>query len=95
LYSELVVEELKSDYSEEKIKEVFSSFKETLLKVEISENQISEAHKLLSSVRDSHLKDVLHTVLAKNNKAIMITRDKHFNGLKFLGEVARPEEIYF
>jgi len=95
LYSGLVVQELKSDYSKERITEVFSSFKHFLIKVSISNEQISEAHKILSAIEGAHLKDVAHAILARDNKAVMITRDRHFDALAGFVEVAKPEEIHF
>ena len=95
LYSSLVVQELKSDYSNERVAEVFSPFKHFLVEVPISNEQISEARKILPSAEGTHLKDALHAVLARDNDAVMVTRDKHFDALSHFVEVARPEDIHF
>ena len=95
LYSGLVVQELKSDYSKERVSEVFSSFRQFLVKVSISNEQIFEARKVSASIKETHVKDVLHAVLARDNKAVMITRDKHFDALIGFVEVAKPEDIRF
>ncbi len=95
LFSELVVQELKSDYSIEKVQEVFSSFMQILLKVSASHEQISEARAISKTIKETHLKDVLHAILARDNKAIMVTRDKHFDVLSSFVEIAKPEDIYF
>ena len=95
LYSGLVVQELKSDYSQERIAEVFSPFRHLLAKVQISNEQISKARKILSSIEGLHLKDALHAVLARDNGAVMVTRDRHFEALTGLVEVAAPEDIHF
>lgn len=95
LYSSLVVQELKSDYSQERIAEVFSSFRHFLVDVPISNEQIAEARKIASSVKEAHLKDIMHAILARDNCAVMITRDKHFDALMHLVEVSKPEDIHF
>lgn len=95
LYSGLIVQELKSDYSKERVAEVFSSFKHFLVEVPISNEQISEARKIASFVEGTHLKDALHAVLARDNYAVMITRDRHFDALADFVEVAKPEDIHF
>jgi len=37
--------------------------------------------------------DALHAVLARDNKAIMVTRDKHFDELLDITKYKKPEEI--
>lgn len=37
--------------------------------------------------------DTLHTILARDNKAIMVTRDKHFYKLKDVVCIKKPEEL--
>lgn len=95
LYSGLVVQELRSYYSEERVAEVFSSFRHFLVEVPISNGQISEARKISSSVQGTHLKDALHAILARDNNAIMVARDRHFGPLEDFVEVAKPEDIHF
>ena len=95
LYSGLVVQELKSDYSGERVKKVFFPFKHFLVKVSISNEQISEARRMLLSAGGTHLKDVIHAILARDNDAVMVTRDRHFDALIGFVEVAKPEEIHF
>lgn len=71
------------------------AFKHFLVEVPISNEQISEARRLLSSVKGTHIKDVMHAILARDNCAVMITRDKHFDALVHFVEVAKPEDIHF
>src|SRR3989344_2372062 len=88
LYSELVVYELKRDYSDEKIKMVFSSFQNLLVKVNISHEQHLEAKELTKQKKDSHQSDILHAVLARDNKAVLVARDVHFECLRDLVEIS-------
>ena len=94
-YSNLVVQELRADYSEEKIGELFLPFGDVLVKVPLSNEQISEARAILSSVTGTHLKDIIHAVLARDNCAVMITRDRHFDALTGFVEIAKPEDVHF
>ncbi|PIN98890.1 MAG: hypothetical protein COT90_02215 [Candidatus Diapherotrites archaeon CG10_big_fil_rev_8_21_14_0_10_31_34] len=95
LYSEFVVKELKKDYSEERIKEIFSSFQNLLVKVHISIEQIIESEKLKSKIKESHESDILHAIISRDNNAVLISRDRHFDYLKDFVEVKIPEEIIF
>ena len=95
LYSCLVVQELRSFYSEEAIKGIFLPFINFLKEVPISGKQISEAGKISFSVQGTHIKDALHAILARDNEAVMVTRDRHFDALADFVEVAKPEDIYF
>lgn len=94
-YSALVVDELESYYSKERVAEVFSSFRHILAQVKISDTQVSEARKIATSTEGTHLKDVLHSVLARDNRAVMIARDRHFDALADFVETAKPEDVHF
>lgn len=95
LYSEVVVHELRRDYSDERIKQVFSSFKSFLEIVPISNEQYLEARKLARVKTESHELDILHAILARDNKAVLVTRDFHFETLQDIVEIKAPEEITF
>lgn len=95
LYSEFVVFELKKHYSLERVNEMFSSFAEFIELVGISKEQYSEAKKLALERKDSHKADILHAILARDNNAVLISRDKHFDCLNDIVEVQKPEEVIF
>ncbi len=95
LYSGVVVHELKRDYSDERIKQVFSSFERFLEIVPISNDQYLEAKKLSRIKTESHESDILHVILARDNKAVLVTRDFHFDTLRDIVEIRAPEEITF
>ncbi len=95
LYSSLVVQELEAHYSKERAAQVFSPFRHFLVEVPISNGQISQAQKISASVAGTHVKDALHAILARDNGAIMVTRDRHFDALAGFVEVAKPEHIHF
>lgn len=94
LYSDLVVEELKVKYNEEEINKIFEIiYKRNLLsKVTISNSQVKEA-AILCKKRKVAFGDALHAILARDNKAIMVTRDKHFFELVDIAEIKKPEDL--
>lgn len=47
----------------------------------------------IASKRKIPFADTFHALIARDNGAIMITRDKHFDLLKDIVKVARPEDI--
>ncbi|MFH1752140.1 MAG: PIN domain-containing protein [archaeon] len=94
VYSDLVVFELKKSYSDEKIKQLFSPFADNLVLAEISEKQRLEAVKL-ESIKDAHKADILHAIIARDEKAVLVSRDKHFDCLTDIVEVLKPEEVRF
>lgn len=92
LYSDLVVKESSVAYDEEVINKLFENKAGLLEKVEIKESQVKEAAKL-SKKRNIPFGDVLHGVVARDNDAIMVTRDNHFKELQDVVCVKKPEEL--
>ena len=94
LYSDLVVQELMIKYSKEEISSILSIiFNIGLLdKVSISKGQAREAADLCKK-RNIPFADALHAILSRDNKAILITRDKHFQKLTDIAEIKKPEDL--
>ena len=92
LYSDFVVGELSHAYDKETIEKLFKNVAEFLEKVEIEERQIKEAAALCKKL-NIPFGDALHGVLAKDNNAIMITRDSHFRKLKDKITIKKPEDL--
>ena len=92
LYSNLIIDELSIAYNKEIIKKLFEDISELLEKVEIKKEQIKEAKKLNKELKIP-FGDVLHGILARDNNAIMITRDHHFEELQGMVDVKKPEEL--
>lgn len=93
-YSDFVVEELKGKYSEEEIIAILSIFYhlELLIKADISKEQAMEAAALCRK-RNVSFGDALHAVLSRDNKAVMVTRDRHFIRLLDIADVKKPEDL--
>jgi len=93
IYSNLVKEELAELYSEEQIRNIFSIVPKLLLiKVAIKESHIKEAITLSKRLKIP-AKDATHAILARDNNAIMVTRDKHFYELKNEVFIVKPEDL--
>ena len=95
LYSEAVVHELKKDYSDDEIKQFFSCFESFLEIAPISSSQYLEAKKLAKTKIESHESDILHAIVARDNKAVLVTRDFHFEALRGIVAVNAPEGVIF
>ncbi|PIN69600.1 hypothetical protein COV93_04970 [Candidatus Woesearchaeota archaeon CG11_big_fil_rev_8_21_14_0_20_43_8] len=94
LYSKVVEDELKKEYDSRQITEIFSIAKEKqgLIKVDVKYNQRKIARKLCQ-MHDVPFSDALHAVLARDNHAVLITRDHHFERLVDITQVTNPESL--
>ena len=94
LYSDLVVQELMIKYSKEEIINILSIIYNLnlLVKISISKEQAKEAADLCKK-RKIPFADVLHTVLARDNRAVMVTRDRHFQRLIDIADIKKPEDL--
>lgn len=84
--------ELEVAYSLDSIRGLTLPFEKLMEKVDVSDSQREEAKKI-SEERNIPKGDVIHALLARENNAIMVSRDKHFQLLKDICEVMKPEEI--
>lgn len=95
LFSDVLVQELKKEYSLQEINELLGVFKfmNILEFIEITKDEYSEA-KQLSKERNLPLGDCIFAIQARNSGAILITRDAHFfKNLKDIANIKRPEDI--
>jgi predicted nucleic acid-binding protein len=90
--STFLLSELKTAYSLDKIRGLTIPFEKLMEKVDVSDKQREEAKKI-SEKRRIPKGDAIHAILARDNNAILVSRDKHFKMLKDVCEVMRPEEI--
>jgi predicted nucleic acid-binding protein len=86
------INELSNHYSMEQIRGMFKLVEDMIEKHMISDSQKIEAASLVLS-RGVHSGDVLHAVAARNARAILVTRDKHFRDLKDISEPYAPEDL--
>ncbi len=94
LVSECVVDELNKEYDEWRINALFEDVRKQACVVYITatKSQIGEAN-YLKNARKLYFNDALHAVLARDEEAILVTRDNHFMLLLDIAEVKKPEEL--
>lgn len=92
IVSSFLLRELETAYSLDKIRALARPFERLMIKVDVSDAQIEEAKKIAEK-RKLPKGDVIHAILARDNDSILISRDKHFQLLKDICEVVKPEEI--
>ncbi len=91
--SDILIKELGSFYSIEEINGMMMPFKNQIVKVYANKKQIFEA-KTISKQRKLPIGDVLHAILARDNRLILVTRDKHFRDLEDITKCYKPEELF-
>lgn len=92
IISEFVIKELKTQLSDQEIGRILNSFAEILEFVSCDDSQFTEALALKRRLRIPS-GDIFHAILARDNGAILVTRDKHFEQLREIVEVRKPEEL--
>lgn len=91
--SSLILKELGKEYSEKQIMNILSIVPCSLLiDIKISASQFKEAKSLSIQLR-TPLKDTIHAIMARDNNAVMVTRDKHFIELNKIAAVRKPEDL--
>ncbi|MDD4877576.1 MAG: PIN domain-containing protein [Candidatus Nanoarchaeia archaeon] len=94
IYSDMVLDELLRKYPMPIIEKAFNIIpKRNLKKVYANSEQSAEARKL-SRERELPFGDCFHAILARDNFALMVSRDKHFEQLKDIVDTKRPEELF-
>ena len=94
LYTKLVITELSEKFNADEINKILQIAKDsgTLRYVETSCEQAKEA-LMLSKERGIPKGDCLHAIVARDNGAIMVARDRHFDELRHIVEIKKPEEL--
>lgn len=93
IYSDIIILELGVvGYQPHEIEKLFDKIKPILIFVESTEKQARRA-KELSSKRDIPKGDALHALIARDNKATLITLDNHFKKLLDITKPKRPQDL--
>lgn len=93
IYSDMVILEFgASGYQPHEIEKLFEKIKPILVFVESTEKQAGKA-KDLSLKRSIPKGDALHAILARDNKAVLVTLDNHFKKLLDIAKPNRPQDI--
>ena len=92
IISDLLIRELEMNYSIEEINGMIKPFESLIEKVIVTKEQRDEAEKIAEE-RNIPKGDVLHAILARDHKFILITRDNHFKELEDISEYHKPENL--
>jgi len=94
IYSDLHIIELKNlGYSLNEIYTILKIAKDINLRfVHTNKKQIEEVKKI-KMTRAVPYRDILHCILARDNEALMVSTDKHFEYLKDIVRTAKPIEL--
>lgn len=80
LVSDFLIEELESHFSKKKVDDLLNTYKGIIKRVEFTEKQFKEAKNIVNK-KKVPVGDALHAIIARDNKAILVTRDHHFEEL--------------
>lgn len=94
LYCDLVFREMAIQYNADVILSIRSTIAgfASLVKIEPTPMQSSEAGRLKRE-RKVPFADALYAVIARDNNAIVVSRDNHFALLSDVAVIRRPEEL--
>ncbi|MDO8537795.1 MAG: PIN domain-containing protein [archaeon] len=88
-----VIRELLIDYSKERVQKIFENFKEQIISIDYTNQEYDEAKKFwIKSNKRFPISDILHSIIARDNAAILISRDWHFNEIGIV-KCLLPEEV--
>lgn len=94
LFSDLVVKELRIEYSMKDVEGLFSvlMLSKRLQWVGI-EGWMNDEAKVIAAEKNVPLPDALHCIIARENEAIVVSQDKHMQALKSVALVLTPKEV--
>lgn len=93
IISDYIINELLFRYDFEDLQYIFEIANTKIIgRVKTNPAQILEASKI-SDKRRVPLGDAIHAILARDNKAILVSRDQHFYKLKDIAEAKKPEDL--
>ena len=90
ILSNILRDEMNAYAIEDKIREIVPA--RLLVRINESLGQVREA-AAYSKRTGMPKKDALHAVLARDNNAVLVTRDKHFHMIYSQIEAKKPEEL--
>ncbi len=90
--TDLLVRELEMNYSIAEINGMMKPFEAIIEKIIASKKQREEAMKIAKE-RNVPPGDVLHAIIARDSKLVLITRDNDFRKLEDISKHYKPEEL--
>ena len=95
LCSNLVLDELGAYFTEKEISFLLEPFLDLMEFVEYTKEETIEVRLVVNKILGVHFADVLHALVSRDNNAVLITRDKHFELLNEIVISLKPEEVRF
>ena len=92
ILTDLIIKELQNYYSIPEINGMIKPFEEIIEKIIGTKTQGDEAIKIANE-RKLPYGDVLHSIIARDNNLILVTRDRHFKELQDISKSYKPEEL--
>ena len=92
IITDILMKELEINYSIEEIRGMMKPLEKITEKIISTKAQIDEAEKIAGQ-RKIPKADALHAILARDNKLILVARDKHFKILSDICKYYRPEDL--
>lgn len=92
LISDVVLQEFAVKFTELQIKDLLKPFVSVLVEIAATDKQNIEAG-IIARIRKLPRADALHAVLARDNDAILVSRDNHFGILCDIAQVRKPEDL--
>ena len=93
IYSDNTIYELSIiGYPTYELDSILQPLKPILIFVESTEKEISKA-KDISLKRNIPKRDALHALIARDNKSILVTLDRHFQKLSDIIKIKRPQDL--
>ncbi|MFH1224429.1 MAG: PIN domain-containing protein [Candidatus Diapherotrites archaeon] len=93
IVSDAVTEELEASLSKAEIEAMFSGFAGLIARVWRTKEQAVEAFALRRKLGSEFpLYDILHSIIARDEKAVLVARDRHFWEIG-IAEVCLPEDL--
>jgi len=92
LISDVVLQEFAVKFTELQIKDLLKPFVSMLVEIAATDEQNREAG-IIARIRKLPRADALHAVLARDNDAILVSRDNHFGILCDITQVRKPEDL--
>lgn len=92
LISDFVEFELTRLYKEKELHRLLQPYRAFLTAVIVTSRQRNEA-AAVAKTREVPFGDALHAIIARDEQAILVTRDRHFEKLQDIVKWRKPEEL--
>lgn len=90
--SDAILHELERFYAFEQIRQFVMPFQDVMVQSIATELQKKEA-EIISAERKLPRDDALHAIIARDNNAVLVSRDRHFELLTDICKLKTPEDI--